>query len=84
MLEPHTSTITSVKFNQVHKLNKNDLQQEVTLLSASVDKSLSTQQLDLAKVKECKSMEELQAEEIFKESRTDFMKNKIFSMDVAE
>lgn len=40
VLEQHTSTITSLKFNQVHKLNKNDLQQEVTLLSASADKSL--------------------------------------------
>lgn len=40
VLEQHSSTITSVKFNQVNKIVKNQLQQEISLISSSADRTL--------------------------------------------
>lgn len=41
VLEQHQSTITGLRFNQVHKLIKNELHQELSLISASADKLLA-------------------------------------------
>lgn len=50
VLEQHSSTVTSLKFNQMHKIVKNQLQQEVVLISSSADKTLVSNQLDLKRI----------------------------------
>lgn len=85
VLEQHTSTITSVKFNQVHRLAKNELQQEVSIITSSADKSLTLHSVELDKVAECKSVEDLQqADDLLSLKKCEQFKNKIFSMDIAE
>ena len=88
VLDHHTATITSLKFNQVHKIIKNDLQQEVTLISSSADKSLAMHQVDvdcMAKTKNVAEMgESVDQREILKQNKIEMYKTKIFSMDVAE
>lgn len=37
----HSSTITSVKFNQVHRFTKNELMQDISLITSSADKTLN-------------------------------------------
>jgi hypothetical protein len=74
VLEHHTQTITSLKFNQVHKLQRNELFQELSLLSTSADKSLKVSPIDLKATKD----------NFFGDAVTKQFKNKVFSMDVAE
>lgn len=59
VLDHHTATITSLKFNQVHKIIKNDLQQEVTLISSSADKSLAMHQVDVDCMAKTKNVAEM-------------------------
>jgi WD40 repeat protein len=85
VLEQHQSTITGLRFNQVHKLIKNELHQELSLISASADKLLSQQQLDLDLVQKAKTFQQLQqTENLFQPNKNEIFKSKIFSMDVAE
>jgi WD40 repeat protein len=85
VLEQHSSTITSVKFNQVHRLAKNELQQEVSLITSSADKSLALHSVELDKVAACKSVEALQqSDDLLSLRKCEQFRNKIFSMDIAE
>ena len=53
--------------------------------SASADKLLSQQQLDLDLVQKAKTFQQLQqTENLFQPNKNEIFKSKIFSMDVAE
>ena len=80
VLEQHSSTITSIQFNQ-------NRQGGLDLVSGSADRTIVQKSVDLDAVRSCATFEDLQLldnEHLFRMDKKETCKNKVFSMGIAE